>query len=157
MKRKNWRQAGCYLWRTRKPSAPFGLPIIGRHNGYVGETGSRFHRDRQHVVGGGTYRAVPKDWSDLDPKVHSLPCLFPNWEAARKVQERIYIRFLLPVYNDTHNHGNPRRISLSRARADRAARDAAGRSAAWLNFTVRIGIVLILLATAALIGVNHQW
>jgi hypothetical protein len=122
-RRRTWREAGCYMHRTRKPHAPIGLPIIGRHTAYVGETGSRYHRDRQHRFGGGTYGATAKVYADLDLKIYPLPCLWPNWKAARKVQEWLYIKALFPVYNVQHNGTNPRRIKPRVAESQRWERD----------------------------------
>jgi hypothetical protein len=129
-KTRGWRNCGCYAWRTRKPSAPIGLPFIGRHFAYVGETGSRRHRDVQHAAGGGTYNAVRKDWADLDPKVYPLPCPFPQWKWTRKAMETLYMFLLWPVYNDQKNKWNPRRISLNRARRQRIERDTVGQRGA---------------------------
>lgn len=156
---KGWRTAGCYVWRTRKPGAPLGLPIIGRHFGYVGETGSRYHRDRQHIHGGGRYGAVAKPWADLAPRCYPLPCLFPRWKWGRKIQEWFWIKLLLPVYNDKHNRSNPRRIKLGRQEAQRWARDAAAkrRWVRWpVDFRVMIGRLIfwaaVLITVAMAIG-----
>ncbi len=125
-RRRNWKQAGCYVWRTRKPHAFLGLPIIGRHTAYVGETSSRYHRDRQHRYGGGTYGHTAKMWADLDPKVYALPCLLPWWKPARKAQEKLWILLLAPVYNVQWNGWNPRRITPRQLERQRWARDASG-------------------------------
>lgn len=159
-RRKNWKQAGCYVWRTRKPSAPLGLPFIGRHTAYVGETSSRYHRDRQHVFGGGRYGHVAKMWADLEPKVYPLPCLFPSWKWSRKAQEKVWILLLWPVYNDQWNRWNPRRITLGQAERQRWARDKRMKNGA--RWRVNIGRMLarwaIGLTTLALIGTAVvQW
>lgn len=121
-----WKRRGLYAWRVRKPHAFIGLPIIGRHWGYVGMTSSRYHRDDQHLFGTKSY------WSDLNAKVYPLPCWFPGWERARLVQERLWTFVLWPVYPEQGNTWNPRRISRDRARAMRIARQAGGRR---FNFT----------------------
>jgi hypothetical protein len=147
-KRKGWRECGCYVWRTRKPSAPWGLPFIGRHFGYVGETGSRFHRDPQHIEGGGTYSAVAKDWADLDPKCYPLPCPFPRWKWTRKAMETLYIAILCPVYNvQKQPPWNVRRISSRRAARQRYTRDLVGpKSAAWPRLAFNVGLFLTIWA-----------
>jgi hypothetical protein len=116
------------VWRTRKPHAFLGMPLIGRHTAYVGETGSRYFRDRQHVYGDARYAAPDKPWSDLQPKVYPLPCLFPHVAWARKAQEKIWIKLLMPVYNTEWNGGNPRRIKPMKAQQQRWARDAIRKS-----------------------------
>lgn len=121
--RHNWRTRGLYVWRGRKPHAPLGLPVIGRRVLYVGQTSSRYHRDRQHAHGDSRYDAGSASWSDLAPKVYPLPCLFPAWRRARLIQEWLWIKLTFPVYNVQHNRGNPRRISRERAAAQREARD----------------------------------
>jgi hypothetical protein len=107
------------VWRTRKPHAFLGLPVIGRHTAYVGETGSRYFRDRQHRYGDSRYQAAGKPWSDLKPKVYPLPCLFPASPTARKIQEKLWIWLLLPVYNVEWNTKNPRRITPMKAQQQR--------------------------------------
>lgn len=138
----SWRTKGCYVWRTRKPGSPLGLPFIGRHFAYVGETGSRYHRDRQHEYGGGRYGAVAKPWSDLAPKAYPLPCLFPSWKWSRKAQEKLWIRLLLPVYNSEWNKGNPRRIKPGTAEKQRWSRDARRARGLGQGFLVDIRVTL---------------
>ncbi len=128
-KTRGWRNCGCYGIRARKPSAPFGLPFVGRHWAYVGESSSRRHRDAQHLVGGGAYSVKPKDWADLDPKVYPLPCPFPHWRWTRKAMEKFYIALFWPVYNVQYNRWNPRRITPVQAKRQRYARDMVGRRA----------------------------
>jgi hypothetical protein len=105
----------------------FLLPFFsGRHTAYVGETGNRFFRDRQHLFGDGRYGTAGKPWADLDPKAYPLFCLFPGNEVARKIQEKLWIWMLLPVYNVEWNTRNPRRIKPAQAQTQRWARDAGG-------------------------------
>lgn len=152
-RRRGWRQAGCYVWRTRKPYAIVGLSLrwlllaglviglylyftggwwwlallapffSGRHTAYVGETGNRFFRDQQHIKGSYRYATPGKPWSDLDPKCYPLPCLFPWLEPSRKILEKLYIWILWPVYNVEWNTKNPRRIKPGKAEQQRWARD----------------------------------
>lgn len=177
-RRRTWKQSGCYVWRTRKPHAflgismrwllpvavliglalwvtdqPWWLALIilffgGRHFAYCGETSSRYHRDRQHRYGGGTYGHTAKMWADLDPKVYPLPCLLPWWAPGRKTQEWLYIKLLLPVYNVQHNRTNPRRISLRSQEVQRWGRDYTGLKANVLRALARGVLMLGLLALA---------
>lgn len=115
-------KSGVYIYRTRKPGAIFGLPIIGRHFAYVGETISFYHRGKQHLLGGGAYSVTQKSWSDLDPKCYYIPLL--PWKWLLRAVETITIGLTWPVYNIQKNRWNPRRITPQRARAQRDARDA---------------------------------
>lgn len=119
---------GVYLFRTRKPHAPFGLPLLGRHNGYVGQTNSYAHRYEQHVKGGGRYRVRAKEWADLDPHFYRILPL-PRWlfictPWVVNILEALCILVLMPVYNDRLNGWNLRRISIKRQRAHRFMRDS---------------------------------
>lgn len=145
---RGWRDAGCYVWRTRKPHAPIGMPIIGRHFAYVGQSGSRYHRDRQHRYGDPARGKLPASWSDLDAKVYPLPMLFPGWKWARLHQERLWIKLLCPPYNVLEQPPwNLRRISRAEAARQRAARDRRRRSPGTqtlvdlLVTSVRIGLL----------------
>ena len=91
-------KGGIYLIRTRKPHAPLGFPVIGRHNGYVGLTSSYYHRERQHLLGGGVYGHARKPWADLDPKFYKIIPL-PNWRWLLHLVETLAIWVLCPVYN----------------------------------------------------------
>lgn len=153
---KAWRRRGVYLWRCRKPHSWLGLPLIGRHNAYVGETSSRFHRDRQHLHGGGRFGAVQKPWADLDPKCYPLPCLFPGWTWVRRGQEKLYIWLLLPVYNAAWNKANPRRIKPGKAEQQRWRRD---RNKLSIDIRVMLARLLVWLTivSAAAIGGWAAW
>ena len=152
-RRHNWKTRGNYLVRTRKPHAPLGLslrwlllaatvlgsalyvadgwwwlaPLLllfsGRHTAYVGQTSSRYHRDRQHR-GLDTARGVPASpWSDLEPRWYPLPSL-PWWKWSRELSEKLWTWLLCPVYPVPNQPvWNLRRISKTRAAAQRAARD----------------------------------
>jgi hypothetical protein len=110
-------RGGVYVVRCRKPGAPFGLPFIGRHFGYVGETSSFAHRERQHngkYLATDTFRTGPgKPWRDLNPRFYRIPLPF-RW--VRKLGETFLIWTLLPVYNVRKQPPyNFRKISLSAA------------------------------------------
>lgn len=123
-RKRGWRERGNYAWRTRKPHAPLGLPIIGRHWAYAGQTSSRKHRDRQHRYGDLDNGQLPANWSDLDAKVYPLPSL-PWWKWSRELSERFWVAVLCPVYNvQLQPPWNLRKISKAKARAQREARDA---------------------------------
>ena len=109
-------KGGVYIYRVRKPSAILGWPIIGRHFGYVGETVSFWHRDRQHKES--------QPWSDLNPKCYRIP--LPGWKPLLLTVETLVILLVWPVYNHKKNLWNPRRIPLSAARRQREARDSGG-------------------------------
>lgn len=112
-------KGGIYLIRTRKPRAILGLPLIGRHNGYVGLTSSYYHRERQHLLGGGVYGKAAKDWADLAPRFYRLLPL-PNWRWLLEVVETLAIWVLVPVYNvKKQPPWNLRKISLRQAEGQR--------------------------------------
>lgn len=115
-------RGGVYAYRTNKPGAFFGWPIIGRHWGYVGESLSLWHRNRQHLLGGGKYDTTQQPWSDLKPKRYHIP--LPGWKPLLLLVEALAIALLWPVYNDKRNRWNPRRISRKMARAQRRARES---------------------------------
>ena len=153
----SWRRRGVYVWRCDKPYALFGLPIIGRHFAYVGQSNSFARRDREHLYGSSAYDAVvlPKPWSDLRPKRYAVPVLFPGWRWARERQEWLMIKLLLPAYNVQHNRTNPRRISPERARIQRAmreknktARNAMAAIRAVLSFCVLLAVALLIMEMA---------
>lgn len=109
------------------------LKCTGRHIAYVGETGSRYRRDIEHIYGGGKFKAKPKPWSDLEPRVFAVPAL-PWWRWSRRLTEKLWIWLLLPVYNVQHNTRNPRRIKPWVAEKQRAVRDGARRKRrAWVG------------------------
>lgn len=139
--RQHKKGGGVYVWRTRKPHAVIGLPIIGRHTGYVGETNSFRRRGGEHIEGTSRYRELvrAKDWADLSPKVYEIS--LPDSRRLRLLVEWLLIKILLPVYNDRHNRSNPRRISLKRARAQRFARDQFGSTAMIIQAAIRWGVI----------------
>lgn len=151
----SWRRRGCYVWRTRKPHAVIGLPIVGRHVGYVGETNNRYFRDRQHKHGDSRYSARDAAWSDLEPKVYPLPCLFPSNALARKTQETFWIWLLCPVYNEQKQPPyNVRRIRKHKAQQLRWKRDETGRKFNVTRVAIRYAMYLLFLF---LVGFSGYW
>lgn len=176
-----WKTRGCYVWRTRKPHALFGFSLrwcllagvvaglalwawggpwwlallapffSGRHTAYVGQTNSRYFRDRQHLYGDSRYGAAGKPWSDLAPRVFPLPVLGHGWKWSREAQEWLYIRLLLPVYNiKDQPKWNPRKVSTTKAQQQRWARDARGTAG-------RMAVAGMRMAFAALIWIGIGW
>lgn len=151
-------RGGLYLWRTRKPWAVFGLPIIGRHFGYGGRTSSFYHREGQHLGqerngGSAKMKDASKEasWSDLSPKCYRIP--FPDWMSATPWRrknlveplETVLIALTCPVYNvDQQPPWNLRKIDRKTAAKQRAYRDAAGS----LRRIVQGGIVMTQLTLA---------
>jgi hypothetical protein len=126
-----WMMSGeVYAYRVRKSHAVLGLPFLGRHWGYVGQTRNPKARHGEHLYGGGRYGHLPAPWSDLKPQRYVLIRLkmCPQW--LLNFLEFLAIRILCPVYNEKLNLGNPRRISRRRARRHRARRDLIGWSPA---------------------------
>jgi hypothetical protein len=112
-----------YAYRTRKPGAVWGWPVIGRHWGYVGRTNHLERRNQQHLYGGGTYGAVAKPWADLEPKLYVLVRPGRRLELTTHLLEWAWIKILMPVYNVSMNRSNPRRIKPWDQHAQRRARD----------------------------------
>jgi hypothetical protein len=144
---------GVYVYRCRKPTAIFRIPLLSFHFAYVGETTSFRHRHLQHTVGGGRYGHTAQPWADLEPRcVLRIP--LPPWKWLLHAVETLLILLLWPVYNHSKNLWNPRRIPLQVAKAMRAVRD--GRRKGLLFFrvvhAVKSGLLLVtfsLLAYAA--------
>ena len=146
-----WRMPGAvYAYRTRKPGALWGLPLLGRHWGYVGQTRNLKARHREHMEGGGRYQCIPKEWADLEPRRYVLFRMehCPQW--LLDLVEVVAIRLLAPVYNVQHNRGNLRRIRPSVARLQRAARDGAGWSP---HFTPAHLLALLALSAMVVMGI----
>jgi hypothetical protein len=121
-----------YVYRTRKPHAPLGLPLISRHFGYGGRTVDPERRHHEHTVGGRGGRfgnKPPQPWSTLEPKRYVVFKLKSRTRLTTHLLEVLVIRGLLCVYNHQHNLGNPRRISLKRAKVQRVLRDKYGKAA----------------------------
>jgi hypothetical protein len=117
-------KGGVYVWRTRKPHAILGLPVIGRHVAYVGQTKSFAHRERQHLgrpIANDPYARTGAAWCDLSPRCYRIP--LPTWRWLLLLVEALLITVLMPVYNVKLNKHNPRRITAFRALQMRAQRD----------------------------------
>jgi hypothetical protein len=160
------RKGGIYAWRTRKHANPFR-----REWGYVGLTNSFSRRERDHRgrtayqrEDGSVVASTEKPWMDLDAKVYRVIRL-PWWLCWRWVLaplETLVILALWPRYNHSKNLWNPRRVTLSRQKLQRAARDAAGpayrarvRVSVWGRRAVQgLGAILIIVG---LVGayINH--
>jgi hypothetical protein len=120
-------RSGVYVWRTRKPGAILGWPILGRHTAYVGQSSSFAHRRRQHLgkpAPWDAYATTGQPWADLSPRCYEIP--LPPWKWLRLLVEWALIKVLFPVYNVKHNKANPRRISQPRAIQMRMQRERAG-------------------------------
>lgn len=142
-------KGGVYVYRTRKPHAVVGLPLVGRHTGYVGETNNFRRRDREHLEGSDAYtrRVEAKDWADLEPKVYRLP--LPDLKWLRLLVEQLLIWVLCPAYN-VRGQGpwNMRRVGLKRQRAQRWRRDQFGATGK-LAITLARWVILAAAAWAA--------
>lgn len=157
-------QGGIYLWRTRKPHAILGLPIIGRHNGYVGMTSCYSARGGQHLNGSVTYGSVPASWSDLAPKCYKilpLPAFLTHgtWRRAlvMKRLETLVIGLLLPVYNDRQQAPwNLRKVSRASAKRARANRDDYGMTYRATAFAGRMAVNITLITLLAY-GWTEGW
>jgi hypothetical protein len=126
-----WTMYGeVYAYRTRKSHAVLGLPFLGWHWGYVGQTRNPKARHGEHLLGGGRYGKPAASWSDLRPRRYVIFKLrhCPQW--ILNLVELLAIRILCPVYNEKLNRANPRRISRRRALRHRARRDLIGWSPA---------------------------
>jgi hypothetical protein len=132
------KRGGLYVWRVDKPHALIGLPFIGRHFGYCGMTNSYYFREKQQLYGSEKYGTAAYSWSDLRPKRYKiLPLPDSLLKSNHKVRRRLVkaletglIKITCPVYNDTQQpFWNLRKISKSKAAAQRAARDSLGRGA----------------------------
>jgi hypothetical protein len=139
-RRKTSRRGGLYIWRVRKPHAPIGLPIIGRHFGYGGMTNSHERRANEHLLGSryvrpdGTVQVKPPaSWSDLDPKRYTIG--LPAWTFAtpwrRKWSveslETLLLAVTIPVYNERQQAPwNLRKISRKKAARMRIERESVG-------------------------------
>lgn len=116
------RKGEVYAYRTLRPNRR-----RPRHWAYVGKSRDGQRRHRQHMgvkLPTDRYAAPGQPWNDLDPRRYVL------WRSAKvrawrlALMEFLFIRLLLPVYNDKMNRANPRRIPIYEARRQRAARDA---------------------------------
>jgi hypothetical protein len=153
--RRRWWQhtvEEIYVYRTQKPHAVVGLPFIGRHFAYGGRTNNPKRRDSEHLVGGGRYNAPPKPWADLRPRRYVVFRLKRRAELTTRLLELLVIRGLFPVYNVTHNMGNPRRIKPFKAARQRAHRDAYGTTARLAPAVLRAGVASTALLIVMVVG-----
>lgn len=118
-----------YAYRTDKPHAPLGLPIIGRHWGYAGRTNNPDRRHLEHTVGGGPYNHGQKSWADLRPRRFVIFGMKLRMELTTHLLEWLTIKMLFPVYNVHMNRTNPRRITPRAQVSQRFARDQFGTTA----------------------------
>lgn len=116
-----------YVYRTRKPWAVWGLPVVGRHFAYGGRTNNPARRDMEHLRGGGPYHAVAKPWADLLPRRYVVFRRKRRTELTTHLLEVLTIRLFMCVYNVQFNTGNPRRIKPHDALRQRRLRDSSGR------------------------------
>jgi hypothetical protein len=114
---------GVYVYRARKHSARWRIPLLSWHFAYVGQTSSFYHRHQQHMYGLGKYASNAKPWADLSPYV-AFRIPLPNIPLLRKSVETLVILAVWPVYNHQKNRWNPRRISLSKQARQREWREA---------------------------------
>lgn len=151
--RPRWMAPGwIYAYRCRKPGAVLGLPLIGWHWGYVGQTRNPRMRHLEHTEGGGRYGKPPASWSDRKPRrfvLFYLP-MCPQW--LLNVVEAMWVVLLWPVYNDKLNRWNPRRISRRGAARMRVLRDAG----VWTP-NLKAVPLLALTALALWVGVQVLW
>jgi hypothetical protein len=121
------KDAGCYVFRTRKPGAFWGWPVVGRHTAYIGEGYNRALRETEHRTGSTRFRAMPKNWIDLDPHFYRIPTPLAHVRWVRKAQESLWIWLLCPVYNIRKQPAwNARKISGRSAQWQRYLRDNLG-------------------------------
>jgi hypothetical protein len=160
------RRGGVYVWRV-----DHHINRARRVFGYAGETNSFYFRARQHMgvsryhpetgqVVRGRGPGVPmikvpaQPWSDLRPKMYKVVKLpwWLCWKWVLRPLETLVILCTWPVYNDAKNRWNPRRITTSQAKLDRARRDAGSARyvvRTWTAHLVRgvlqtVGVVLFL-------------
>jgi hypothetical protein len=166
------RKGGVYLWRVDKHNNR-----ARRVNGYVGETVSFYLRSRQHMgesrfdpaTGQAVKSKAPglalikipaQPWSDLNPvrrDVIKLPWWL-CWKWVLRPLETLVILLTWPVYNDAKNHWNPRRITKSLAKAQRAHRDQGGYAYRAQVGLAHAGRIALQVAGAVLvIGGSYGW
>lgn len=138
-----------YAYRTRKSHAVLGVPFLGWHWGYVGQTRNPKARHGEHLNGGGRYGKAAAAWSDLKPRRFVIFRMrrCPQW--LLNFVEFLAIRLLCPVYNEKLNRGNPRRISRRRALRQRFMRDRLG----WAPGLHLGHVFMIILALLIIVGV----
>jgi hypothetical protein len=131
-----------YVFRARKPHALLGLPIIGRHFAYVGRTNNLRRRYEQHMIGGGEYRSVAKDWADLEPRFYVICPMKSRMEITTHFLEWFWIKVLMPVYNIQMNRTNPRRIKPWVAKRQRINRNRYGRTTSVMLTLIKVAVLI---------------
>jgi hypothetical protein len=139
-----------YVYRTDKPSAVLGLPVIGRHFAYGGRTNDPKARHAEHMTGRSRRTLVGRQqpWSDLRPRRYVVFRRKYRTEWMTDLLERVVIKGLLCVYNHMDRASwNPRYVSPRQAAAQRRTRDSLGkRKAAGLRLVLRWAIYLSILS-----------
>lgn len=128
---------GVYVYRARKPAARYRIPLLSWHFAYVGETTSFFHRHLQHME--------QRPWADRSPYV-AFRIPLPRWKWLLHTVETLVIVTVWPVYNHRKNLWNPRRITLTDQRRQRALRDRSGwcLNWSWGHSVVALALVVAL-------------
>jgi hypothetical protein len=161
MSKRRWR-GGLYVWRTKKPWAVWGLPIIGRHFAYTGMTNLFSAREGQQLRGSVTYGKPAASWSDLKPRVYRIP--LPDWlfagerrRAVVKALETCLIGITCPVYNAAQQPPwNTRKISRKDAAEMRRVRDENPKVWYWMNAGVS-SFGLLIAAIAVVLLTQRGW
>ena len=152
-------------------------PVTGRlmHRAYFGQTRQVPWTKRIEGHLWGTDDTRPQPWADTVPgwredgtvdeviaaRGAAVVCRFRTVRAILTVLEILTIRYGLPVYNDQHNRGNPRRIPKWKAVEQRRERDARrglqprrAPSGSWVRQVIGVLLlvfgVLVLASLAAL-------
>jgi hypothetical protein len=142
-------------------------PITGRlmHRAYFGQTRQVPWDERIEGHLWGTFDTPAQPWADTVPGWRpngtvdeviaaggaTVVCQFRTVRAILTVLEILTIRYGLPVYNDQHNRGNPRRIPKWLAVEQRRERDARRGLQPWGALTGRWGIPVRQLVGALLL------
>jgi hypothetical protein len=142
-----WTAEEIYVYRGRKPHAPIGLPVIGRHFVYGGRTCDPGARDSEHMTGVSRRSSgEPSPWSDLDVRRYTVFSKKPRPEWLTAFLERLVIKGLFCVYNwQDRNRLNPRTIPPKKARVQRANRDRTGGFSTMSRFVFRVLVYVSLI------------
>lgn len=127
---------GVYAYRVRKPGllGKLRVPLVSTRWGYVGETTSFPHRDKQH--------RETQPWAPLIVSVHRWH--LPAWKPLLHLAETLAILVLWPAYNIEKNRWNPRRIKPWDARRGREG---------WLT----VKSLLLIIAALGVAYVYGKW
>jgi hypothetical protein len=124
------------------------------HRAYFGQTRQVPWEKRIKGHLWGTFDTPPQPWADTVPgwrpngtvdeviaaESATVVCQFRTVRAILTALEILTIRYGLPVYNDQHNRGNPRRIPKWRAVEQRRERNARRGVQPWGAPTGRWGL-----------------